>query len=473
MKKFTFFLITLCGIQIFSQITITKDSSFGNNGVFTANFHSNQTVLNSNVLVLPNNAMLYIINTANRNYILKLHPNGTLDSDFADNGRLEFGENNFLNAVLQGNKIIVYLGPKPLDYNTYGDSKILRYHLNGTLDSTFGNNGVINEVTESTNPQSLSVLVLEDQSLVVTNSNSIYPKKFTVDGRLDTGFGSNGEIIYNYYFPLGQSSTGKIATCDVSSLSSSVYSFYNLNALTANTVLNLNEKECHQYNGFPLQNKTNTSTRMTSSGMVHSVFQYQNYPLPDFSRLVVIRNEQLDPDFNAKGFVTSENYEQFLDSGFADNVFFILNQKGNEKALKAYSQSGTSLKINSQRDFNLLSGHEIEIKDNYILVNSILPDDYQNLVRVKIEKFLISKEQLSTSNNTLKKIEVENPIKDFLNITNAENAESFEIYNVEGRKILASRNFKNINTANLPKGNYILKMSMKNGEIFSKKLIKN
>lgn len=473
MKKFTFFLIALCGIQIFPQLTVIKDNTFGNNGLFTVSFNSNSDFISSNILLLPNDEILYIIHNADKNSMLKVKSDGTLDANFADHGRLEFSENNFINAVLQGDKIIVYLGPKPQDYSNYVDSKILRFNKNGSLDTTFGSNGVLNEVTESTNPQSLSVLVLADQSLVVSNSNSTYPKKFTADGQLDSGFGNNGEIIYDYHFPIGQSSTGKIATCDINSLSSSVYSFYNLNSLTTNKVLNLNSTTAHQYNGFALQNKTNSSTRMSDKGTVYSVFEYQNYPLPTFSRLVVINNEKLDTNFNGKGFLTSENDEQFLDVGLEKDVFFILNQKVNKKSLRAYSAAGNSLTINNNSELNLISGQEIEMKDNYILVNSVIPGNGQNIFQVKVEKFLITNESLGTLSDKVENIEIENPVNDFLNIKNAENAESLEVYSIDGKKVLSSKTFKNLNLSNLTKGNYILKISMKNGRLFSKKLIKN
>ncbi|WP_027377987.1 T9SS type A sorting domain-containing protein [Kaistella palustris] len=473
MKKFTFFLFILCGIQIFPQITLSRDNSFATGGTFTTGFTAGETVLQSNVLVLPDNAILFLINTSIKSYILKLRPNGKLDTTFGNNGRLQFDQNNFVNALLQGEKIIVCFGPKPSDYNTYEDSKILRFNSNGSPDLTFGNSGVINEVTESTNPQSLSVLVLDDRSLVVSNSNSTNAKKYTADGKLDTGYAGNGEIQYDYHFPLGQSANGKIATCDVNSLSSSVFSFYHINALNAHTVLDLNDKICHQYNGVTLQNKTNVSTRMTNEGLVYSVFEYKNYPLPDFSRLVVIRNEQLDSGFNGSGFVSSANYEQFLDTGFTDNSFFVLKQKDDQKSISAYSTSGNSLMINSRSDFKLLSGHEIEVKDNYILVNSIVPADGQNPEQVKIEKFTVVDERLSTAAVTLKSIEVENPLKDFLRIKNVENAAGFALYNTEGRMVLASKNPNYMSTANLLRGNYILKIDMKDGTVFSKKLIKN
>ena len=473
MRKFTFFLITFWGIQLFSQITISKDSNFANSGTFIWTFNSNQTILHSNTVILPDHSILQIVSVTDNDYILKLTPDGTLDSDFASNGKLDLGSNNFLNAVIQGDKIIVYFGPKSLDHSNYLDSKIVRYHSNGTFDETFGTNGVLNEVTESTSPQALSVLVLEDLSLVVTNSAETYPKKYTTDGQLDTNYGNNGEIIYNYHFPIGQFSTGKIATCNVNSLSSSVYSFFDLNSLSTNTVLDLDHYSCNHLNGFMLQNKNNLSTRTTSDGLVYSVFEYNNYPLPDFSRLIVMKSEQLDSNFNGSGFVTSEDYEQFLDAGFADKTFLVLNQKANQKALNAYSSLGVSLNINNQRDFNLSAGHEIEMKANYILVNSVIPDIDQNLVKVKIEKFVIKDDRLSTLNSSPENIVVENPIKDFLNIKNAEHAVSFEIYDLTGRKIAVSKSPKNINTENLQKGNYILKIYFKTGPYISRKLIKN
>ena len=473
MKKLYFFLIALCGIQAFSQITITRDNTFGNNGNFTTSFSTNQQILDSNTIFLADNSILQVVNLADNNYILKLKPNGTLDATFANNGKLELGVNNVMNAVLQNDKIIVYFGPKSTDYSDYTDSKIVRYNSNGTLDTTFGTSGVLNEVTESTDPQALSVLVLTDQSLLVTKSAENYPKKFTSNGQLDSTAGNNGIIQYNYHFPIGQFSDGKVATCDVNSTSSSLFSFFDLQSLSNNTVLDLNNHSCHQLNGFTVQNKTNVSTRTTKEGLVYSIFNYTNYPLPNFSRLIVMKNEQLDSQFNGAGFATSENEENFLDAGFSNKIFIVLNEKGNQKALNAYSTAGISLNINNDRDFSLTSGHELEVKDNYILVKSMIQDVNQNIVKVKIEKFLLSDDRLETSNNALKQIKVENPVKDFLNIINAENGVQFDLYDMTGRIILNSKSPKKMNTSNLSKGIYILKITLKNGETFSQKLIKN
>lgn len=187
---------------------------------------------------------------------------------------------------------------------------------------------------------------------------------------------------------------------------------------------------------------------------------------------MVLKNNDLYSNFNGSGFVTSEFEQQFLDSGFSDETFLVLSQKENRKALVAFSAKGNSLKINNQNEFELLSGEEIKMKDQYLYINSILPKVEQNLAQVKIEKFSVQKEKLSTISLSPKKITVENPIKENLNIKNAENAQNFELYSLDGNKVFSSKNFKTMDTSNLPKGNYILKIEMKDGEVFSKKLIK-
>jgi hypothetical protein len=141
--------------------------------------------------------------------------------------------------------------------------------------------------------------------------------------------------------------------------------------------------------------------------------------------------------------------------------------------LNAYSTSGAALTINSTRNFNLSSGNEIELKDNYILVKSIVSDENQNDVQVKIEKFVISDQNRLTNNNLIEPIiKVENPMREYLNIKNAENAVLFEIYDMNGRPVLISKTSENISTSKLLKGNYFLKITFKNGQTSSQKLLK-
>lgn len=465
--------MALWSFQSYSQVSINPDQTFGVAGYFNYQMPANQIITQSNMVLLPNNSLLQIMQTTETDYILKLKTNGTLDENFGNNGRLELGVNNYVNAVLQGNKIIVYFGPKTSDLNSYEDSKIIRFTENGMLDTTFGNNGVVEEITESIHSQALSVLVLADQSFVVTNSTEVNPKKYTKDGILDLSHGNNGQINYSYHYPLGQFNTGKIATCDINSLSSSIFSFYHLNFPGANSVLDLNSKVCHQYNGIPLQNKSNISTKITKEGMVYSLFEYKNYPLPEFSRLIVLKSEQLDPQFNVQGFVTSEDNEQFLDVGYSEDLFFVLNQKSSQIALNAYSSEGKPLTINNKRDYNLSAGKEIEAAGEHLYISSVIPDENQNLTRLTVERFTMLDEKLAVFNTKSEIPQIENPLKDFLIFSHSKNAESFELYSLEGKKVLSSKSFENRSVANLPKGIYMVNITMKNGEQISKKLVKN
>lgn len=77
MKKFYVFLIALCGIPAFSQVTITRDNTFGNNGNFTTSFGGTQQILHSNTVILADHSILQVVNLADNNYILKLKPDGT------------------------------------------------------------------------------------------------------------------------------------------------------------------------------------------------------------------------------------------------------------------------------------------------------------------------------------------------------------------------------------------------------------
>ena len=464
--------MALWGFQSYAQVSISPDQTFGTAGHFTYQNSENQYITQSNMILLPGNYLLQIIQTTQTDYILKVKPNGTLDESFGANGRLDLGLNNFVNAVMQGNKLIVYFGPKGSGQNSYEDSKIVRYTENGMIDTAFGNNGVVEEVTESINPQALSVLVLEDQSLVVSNSTEVNPKKYTKNGVLDVSHGNNGQINYNYHYPLGQFLNGKIATCNINSLSSSIFSFYHLNFPGANSVLDLNTKICHQYNGIPLQNKSNISTKIKKEGVVYSLFEYKNYPLPDFSRLIVLKSEDIDSNFNAHGFVTSEDNEQFLDAGYGNNVFFVLNQKSTQIAMNAYSSAGSPLIINNKRDYKLTGGKQIEVADDFIYISSVVEDTAQNLSQIKIEKYIMLNEKLAVSDDLYEKPSVENPVKDILNFSNTKNAESFQVYSLEGKLVLASKSFGGNNISNLPKGNYLLTIKMKNGEILSKKINK-
>lgn len=86
---------------------------------------------------------------------------------------------------------------------------------------------------------------------------------------------------------------------------------------------------------------------------------------------------------------------------------------------------------------------------------------------VKLNPENLSTLESANKNNIL----IENPVKTQLNIKSKETIISIQLYNMEG-KLIKTSNSDNMPVANLEKGIYVLKIQLKNGDIVSKKIIK-
>ena len=75
--------------------------------------------------------------------LMRFLPNGTLDSDFGDNGRVHIDFGAALDLALQPDGKIVVVGFAPGDFDTISDLALARYLPNGSIDPTFGSNGIV------------------------------------------------------------------------------------------------------------------------------------------------------------------------------------------------------------------------------------------------------------------------------------------------------------------------------------------
>jgi len=97
--------------------------------------------------------------------------------------------------------------------------------------------------------------------------------------------------------------------------------------------------------------------------------------------------------------------------------------------------------------------------------NSFSGTNKKQIVRISGE------EMLSVSENKNENIKIyPNPVKDFLNIKSDELISGYEIYSLDGRKLLEENKLNNskINVSQLQKGNYLLKAKTKNNEQITK-----
>ncbi|WP_165439440.1 T9SS type A sorting domain-containing protein [Chryseobacterium phocaeense] len=83
---------------------------------------------------------------------------------------------------------------------------------------------------------------------------------------------------------------------------------------------------------------------------------------------------------------------------------------------------------------------------------------------------------LSTSETDKKKTDISlypNPSSDMVNLKSDEEIKNITITSLDGKAVVKTGNMKNIDISKLPRGVYILKGELKNGNTVSKKIIKN
>lgn len=168
----------------------TIDTSFGTNGVVTTRIANNSmaryvAIQSDGKIVVAGiateNLSPYPISGSNHKIALaRYHPNGTLDATFGTDGVV----------ISDSGSCRLYLQP---------DDKLLcrnyetvnRYNPNGTPDVDFGINGTI-----SVGPDSGGMVVQTNGKIVTGTSDSSQPMihRYMPNGAVDTTFGTNGHI---------------------------------------------------------------------------------------------------------------------------------------------------------------------------------------------------------------------------------------------------------------------------------------
>lgn len=134
----------------YSQKPGTLDSSFAGNGWVFTDFKKGSNSLEEyckQVLLQTDGSYIIAIEVDEHAVLIRYHPNGTLDSSFGAYGYSVAVHMYPLKAALQHDGKIVVAGN---DYDFLGgndDVMLIRFNTNGSLDNTFGKNGkVISEI---------------------------------------------------------------------------------------------------------------------------------------------------------------------------------------------------------------------------------------------------------------------------------------------------------------------------------------
>lgn len=164
------------------------DNTFDEDGIFT----SNQVQFGSSVIIQPDGKILV-------NGLIRLNSDGSLDTDFGNNG--------FVNAdghiALQADGRIIVAKTQNDDLNSVYNVKLSRYNTNGTLDTNFGTNGhSITEYGDSYNSIQ-DITIQNDQKIIFVGYNRLDSFNFNIlrytsNGFLDESFSFDGIEYTNF-----------------------------------------------------------------------------------------------------------------------------------------------------------------------------------------------------------------------------------------------------------------------------------
>lgn len=191
-----------CGL--YSQHAGDIDSTFGKNGFAFLRFPDNKYVktyydiaVEADDGIVISGGISLISSRETYAFLAKYSPNGVLDPNFADNGFLDitkdvpqkfYGQYAATSVKLVDGKIIVLVLRKSISVGN--DFVLLRYTSTGNLDKTFGNEGVI--ISDVDGAFINKFFVQADGKIVVPGSYKV--ERYNTDGTLDLSYGVNGII---------------------------------------------------------------------------------------------------------------------------------------------------------------------------------------------------------------------------------------------------------------------------------------
>jgi len=139
--------------------------------------------------------------------LVRLNADGTLDAKFGSEGKVltPIGLSNDqggFGAVLQSDGKIVVVGHS--DNGTDSDVVVLRYNTDGSLDSSFGKDGIVTTDVGGHGELAYGVALQSDGKVVLVGGSNdgkqqdLLVARYDTDGSLDAKFGSGGIVTSNF-----------------------------------------------------------------------------------------------------------------------------------------------------------------------------------------------------------------------------------------------------------------------------------
>lgn len=188
----------------------TLDTTFGTGGKISNNFGGNNLAYDS--VLQPDGKIIVVGNTysiapGSSFLTVRYLPNGDVDTSFGNLGSATtlIGDHCSAQAVaLQSDGKIVVAGSSyaPSGDISTSDIMIVRYNDDGSLDTTFGNNGITSIILNYS--QSINTLLIQGNGKIIIgglfslldnpSQDTMGLARFNTDGSLDTTFGTDGYV---------------------------------------------------------------------------------------------------------------------------------------------------------------------------------------------------------------------------------------------------------------------------------------
>ena len=178
----------------------TLDATFGTNGITVTSFGTSESA--KSVVIQADGKILVAgysdVNTIRDFAVLRFNANGILDTSFGTNGitttNLGSYDTGYSMALQADGKILVAGQTGPSNASNFA---IVRYAANGTLDTSFGTEGITTTDLGGLDLAS-SMVVLPNGKILVAGRSVVADMdlfaivRYNTNGTVDTGFGSTG-----------------------------------------------------------------------------------------------------------------------------------------------------------------------------------------------------------------------------------------------------------------------------------------
>jgi uncharacterized delta-60 repeat protein len=202
--KNRFFTIALVfsAMTVFAQTTDVNDSKSGKTGIVTTSLSAtNDEVM---AMAIQKDGKIVLAGCSNTNFaLIRYQQDGTLDESFGKGGivttSLSGGDDCSTAIAIQDDGKILASGTS--HNGTSKDFALLRYNANGSLDASFGKEGIVINSIQTGDDNASGIAIQKDGKIVVAgssnngNSNDFALIRYNPNGTLDKSFGKKGIIV--------------------------------------------------------------------------------------------------------------------------------------------------------------------------------------------------------------------------------------------------------------------------------------